>query len=445
MNEQKIKSNHSDDSKSAVIVSRINIEELKVVDSETLRRLFAINNEGFEQKGYRKPSLYGMVNDNRSKVLLAKDSNDNILGFLIYRMENPQHAHISCLVVDPRSQRHGIGSALMSKVIDVADENTAFSLDCRPRNEPYYRQFGFKTIGQIRAGYYKDFGFASPGLYMLLDNKKNRQIKKRKGERITENCTDFQTFITLAQLLRDHSSWWFSRSFRSRRKENSFDAIAIELSVCHKDGNKSIDSLHLLLAIVHNALIVRGSSAAHTETTTGRYLLNLLNKNPDFATVKNLILCKLGDYSEQLEYKNLKRFSLINPGNEKSEYFSNNISPYYHFYKLSAEPAVKRPHANGYFKTLAKIGFFIGNNYLLGASIHGILHNDTESLAFIHQTVANICLAKIGDINAGIAAGVGIDVVYLVAIAWYAKQYYKTKEVENYCSFSVVEKNNAMF
>jgi ribosomal protein S18 acetylase RimI-like enzyme len=452
MNEQETKSTAkvfsqeqkvTTDSTSPATENSIEIKELrKPSDRKTFERLFAINNDGFEQKGYDRTGLHWFVNGNENTVLLARDSDDDILGFLIYKMENPQHLHICCLAVDPQKQRSGVGSALISQVIQSAPKNSALSVDCRPLNEPYYLQFGFKTVGQIRERYYENFGWASPGLYMLLDNKKNRKIKDEKNKQsIKEDSIDFKRFIDLAQLLHDHSSWWFAQRFRSRRKESAFAAIATELQFCKEDANKKFDPVHLLRAMAHNALIVRGSSAADTQTTTGRYLLDLLNNDLYFATIKNLMLKELGKKtSEQLIYNDLKRFALINAGSEKSADFAGTISPYYHFYKFLPEQVVKRPHANGHFKTFAKIGFFIGNNYLLATSIHGLLQEDAESLVFIHQTIANICLAKIGNMNAGIALGIGINVVYLGAFAWYyAKQYYKSKEVQNNPSCSVLE------
>lgn len=84
------------------------------------------------------------------------------------------------------------------------------------------------------------------------------------------------------------------------------------------------------------------------------------------------------------------------------------------------------PQTNSHFETLAKIGFFMGNNYLLAASIHGLLNNDTG--AFIDQTLAHICLMDLGTINTGIAVGMSIDIIFLGIIAWYAKQHYKSQE-----------------
>jgi [ribosomal protein S18]-alanine N-acetyltransferase len=68
--------------------------------------------------------------------------------------------HLMNIAVDPPRRRHGIGSALLTMLIDRAGPGESYTLEVRPSNPgaiALYERFGFRTAG-TRPRYYRDTG-----------------------------------------------------------------------------------------------------------------------------------------------------------------------------------------------------------------------------------------------------------------------------------------------
>jgi ribosomal-protein-alanine N-acetyltransferase len=68
--------------------------------------------------------------------------------------------HVMNIAVDPPWRRRGIGSALLTALIERAGAGASYTLEVRPSNPgaiALYEQFGFRSAG-VRARYYRDTG-----------------------------------------------------------------------------------------------------------------------------------------------------------------------------------------------------------------------------------------------------------------------------------------------
>jgi [ribosomal protein S18]-alanine N-acetyltransferase len=95
-----------------------------------------------------------------SGICLAAIRDDRLAGYLICsRYERVWH--IMNVAVDPSERRQGLGSALITRLLERVDDDQArFTLEVRRSNEDalrLYERFGFKVAG-IRRRYYQDNG-----------------------------------------------------------------------------------------------------------------------------------------------------------------------------------------------------------------------------------------------------------------------------------------------
>jgi [ribosomal protein S18]-alanine N-acetyltransferase len=68
--------------------------------------------------------------------------------------------HVMNIAVDPPRRRRGIGTALLTALIERAGTNEAYTLEVRPSNPGaigLYERFGFRSAG-TRPRYYRDTG-----------------------------------------------------------------------------------------------------------------------------------------------------------------------------------------------------------------------------------------------------------------------------------------------
>ena len=97
-----------------------------------------------------------------SGVCLAAVRDGQVAGHLICSRYDAVW-HLMNIAVDPRLQRKGIATALLSALIeelDAADGSAPLTLEVRPTNRPaiaLYERFGFRSAG-TRPRYYQDNG-----------------------------------------------------------------------------------------------------------------------------------------------------------------------------------------------------------------------------------------------------------------------------------------------
>jgi ribosomal-protein-alanine N-acetyltransferase len=89
--------------------------------------------------------------------------NDELVGYAgIARLgrTSPFEYEIHTIGVDPAYQRHGIGRAMMDRLLAWTEPGSAVFLEVRTDNEPaitLYRSLGFGTVG-VRKRYYRASG-----------------------------------------------------------------------------------------------------------------------------------------------------------------------------------------------------------------------------------------------------------------------------------------------
>ena len=79
-----------------------------------------------------------------SHVVLARDPNGLVVGFVTAVSDGYMNAHIPLLEVRPEFQRRGIGSELMTRMLDLLRDYYAIDTVCDPGLVPFYRRFGFR-------------------------------------------------------------------------------------------------------------------------------------------------------------------------------------------------------------------------------------------------------------------------------------------------------------
>lgn len=88
------------------------------------------------------------------------ESNGHIVGNLSYEYKNPQHVHISGIVIDPKYQGHGIAKRVLADLITRLSGVHVHRIDLvtHPHNEralSLYEKLGFHIESQVE-NYYGD-------------------------------------------------------------------------------------------------------------------------------------------------------------------------------------------------------------------------------------------------------------------------------------------------
>ena len=389
------------------------------ITPQIIEEAYKIDIACFEEGiAYSKENLAAEIK--KSPLLLALNKkNGQLLGNLTYEQRSEKgksKRHITNLAVDPKFQSQGIGKALLTELI--RDTSDTVSLKCRPSNESYYQQFGFKTTGIPQIDYYRfqveGQSMTAPGLSMLLEkdekkdsipeNKKDAKRSEKKSTPLDKPTRQayLESLLDLTKKVRASTSFFFGSSlaawFHKQRKEKAFAAIISELQACLLN-DKPIDPLKILRAIVHNAMVVRGASPVHTQTSSGQALVGLL-KQKSFEKLRALI-------EEELliiNYKNLKEFAQFKPGSERSAAIPQPFSPYFHFSKherkdipkftgyriklISQEPTVQEMEAA-----------FLAKDILIQENEHsyGIIFFNPIEKAFQKKTITDEKLSALLD------------------------------------------------
>ena len=103
--------------------------------------------------------LYEELNNSNSSYIVAKDSNNEILGFAgIWK--SIDDIHITNIVVKKDFRKNGIGSILLEKLIEMSNIQpfTSLTLEVNAKNEVainLYKKHNFKQIG-LRKKYYNN-------------------------------------------------------------------------------------------------------------------------------------------------------------------------------------------------------------------------------------------------------------------------------------------------
>lgn len=94
-----------------------------------------------------------------SGVCLAATDGKRLVGYLVCS-RYADVWHLMNIAVDPAARRRGIGSALLSEMLERAGHYEQYTLEVRPSNSEaiaLYERFGFRSAG-TRRRYYRDTG-----------------------------------------------------------------------------------------------------------------------------------------------------------------------------------------------------------------------------------------------------------------------------------------------
>ena len=107
--------------------------------------------------------------ENNPDTFLVAEYNGKVIGYVMAYLRPDLEGHVMSIAVDPDYRGRGIGSALLSEVIERLAARGAkwIGLEVRVSNEnaiKLYERFGFKKIKRV-TGYYSD---GEDAYYMLL-------------------------------------------------------------------------------------------------------------------------------------------------------------------------------------------------------------------------------------------------------------------------------------
>jgi len=99
----------------------------------------------------RTPREHLAILSGSDRVILPIDDEGNrVVGFVTALTDGLQAAFIPLLEVLPDTQRGGVGSELMRRMLDGLRPIPCVDLTCDPHLQPFYEQFGMaRSVGMI--------------------------------------------------------------------------------------------------------------------------------------------------------------------------------------------------------------------------------------------------------------------------------------------------------
>jgi ribosomal-protein-alanine N-acetyltransferase len=135
--------------------SEVNIRRLAYAD---LPQVVAI-----ERRAFPTPWSLAMFVLELSKpagtCLAAVDAADRLAGYVVCSRYD-EAWHLMNIAVDPDARRRGVGTALLSELLDHVGPDARLTLEVRTSNAgaiALYERFGFRSAG-VRRRYYQDNG-----------------------------------------------------------------------------------------------------------------------------------------------------------------------------------------------------------------------------------------------------------------------------------------------
>jgi len=134
----------------------IKIDEMTTADVDGI---FEIEKASYGEHHWSKDSFYSEVSNNIARYYVAKDNNNNVLGY-IGSWFIIDEAHITNVSVSPDIRKKTVGEALLAYLIKQCykEKIKYITLEVRISNEPaikLYEKYQFKSLG-TRKNYYQD-------------------------------------------------------------------------------------------------------------------------------------------------------------------------------------------------------------------------------------------------------------------------------------------------
>lgn len=111
---------------------------------------------------YPNPGVFTLVDSfekfvSQSVVPLVAVHGDYLVGFgyllMVRNLRGGHFGHIEDIVVKPTSRNSGIGTAIVKRLVEIAEEKGCYKvvLSCREELVPFYGRVGFKSEGSYLA------------------------------------------------------------------------------------------------------------------------------------------------------------------------------------------------------------------------------------------------------------------------------------------------------
>lgn len=310
----------------------------KINDFRLVERLFQIETACFESSvGWGRAGIERVLRGLNNRLVVAMDDDGLIQGYCLFSVALQHHSiHIKCIAVNPEAQRRGFAFMMLQKARQIASENQpkpcSITLECRPANEEYYKNIGFRVVKEPQANYYSVGQYRLPGVSMEAQHLFRHESGKKVENKFVEN-SDVAQLIDFVKEVKGSTSWWYRGFGHSARKEKAFSAIYLEL-LTYQEANKQLTAIQyerILRAIVSNALVVRSQYRSGTSRTRSINKVLSCLQSPEFEQLKRIISPK----QDELSFDQLVSFS----GYEKDTNRHSQAAPQYpycHFFKRSS-------------------------------------------------------------------------------------------------------------
>lgn len=130
--------------KNSINIDKIDSTYNSLVDIKSLWRKHA------DTLGYFPDGAFDSYAD-KQQILIAKDSSENFLGYLLYRITQSRNdANIVHLCVNKSARNLGVATLLVKKLIDITKTNKGIGLSCRRDFEAnnFWPKLGFLAISE---------------------------------------------------------------------------------------------------------------------------------------------------------------------------------------------------------------------------------------------------------------------------------------------------------
>lgn len=128
---------------------------IEYVDSVERVNAAMLNGFFFGWKRPHSPEDHLRILKNSDAVVLAIETeNGRVVGFVTALTDRLQAAFIPLLEVLPEYQNQGIGSQLMSRILDKLKDTPAIDLTCDKELQPFYSRLGMQpSVGMVIRNY----------------------------------------------------------------------------------------------------------------------------------------------------------------------------------------------------------------------------------------------------------------------------------------------------
>ncbi|RLF11348.1 MAG: ribosomal-protein-alanine N-acetyltransferase [Thermoprotei archaeon] len=137
---------------------KLTMLQIRVIREEDLKHIYLIEERCFGKEAYPRPLLFWLYHLHRDEFFVA-EVKGKVVGYAVGAVMKGR-GHIISIAVDPEHQRKGIGTRLLTALMEQLEKRKVkgFRLEVKVDNEAarrFYEKHGFKQVGFVE-GYYRD-------------------------------------------------------------------------------------------------------------------------------------------------------------------------------------------------------------------------------------------------------------------------------------------------